>query len=358
MSLAGWERGGLLDREAALYHELKKRGFTIDFVTYGGPEDLALEPRLEGIKVLCNRWRLHHRLYRFFLPLLHAGSLRQAGVIKTNQTDGALVALRAARLWGKPLVARSGYPFSTNAARIFGEDSAQARRARAVERKVWSAAWRVVVTTRAMAEKVVQSVPAAGPRTFVIPNYVDTERFCPGPGDGGRKTDLIFVGRLSPEKNLRILVEAIRPLSCTLKIIGQGQPDPELGRGLADLGSRLEWLPMVPNGQLPGHLRSSRVFCLPSRFEGHPKALIEAMAAGLGVVGTDVPGIREVIQDGVTGLLSPAEPGAFGRAVQRLLADREYRAGLGRAARAFVMANYDLDRVAALEAELYREIEV
>ena len=357
MSLERWQRGGLLEREVPLYHKLRQRGLGIDFVTYGGPEDLALSHRIKGINVLCNRWRLHHRLYRLFLPLLHARSLRRATVLKSNQTDGAEIALRAARLWSKPLVARSGYPFSAFTSALGGSDSTWTGRARAIEDRVWSAAWRVVVTTQPMALEVARRIENGAAKTRIVPNYVESDRFRPGPERVTPESEIVFIGRLSIQKNLRTLLEAVRSLDCRLKVIGDGELGEELRQEFIDLQDRIEWIPRVPHAELPGHLQKALVFCLPSRFEGHPKALIEAMAAGLAVVGTDVPGIREVIQDGVTGLLSPAEPEALGRTIKKLLDDRELRTGLGRAAREFAMANFDLHRVVALEAEVYRDLE-
>jgi glycosyltransferase involved in cell wall biosynthesis len=209
-----------------------------------------------------------------------------------------------------------------------------------------------------MAEEVARRVENGSAKTRLVPNYVDTDRFRPGREEARPEFELIYIGRLSAQKNLKVLLEAIRPLDCRLKMIGDGELGEELKRDFQDLRGRVEWIPRVANDELPGHLRKASIFCLPSRFEGHPKALIEAMAAGLGVVGADVPGIREVIQDGVTGLLSPAEPWAFGQAIQRLLDDQGLRDGLGRAARDFAVANYNLDRVADLEAEIYRDLEV
>ena len=179
VSLQAWAQVGMFDREVALYRQLQKHGFKVSFVTYGTAKDLKFSDQLSGINILCNRWRLPQAIYEKFLPFLHASCLRQSDIIKTNQTDGAEVALRAARIWGKPLVARCGYMWSEFVARQQGVNSVAALYAQKVEASVFSAAHRVVVTSPAMAARLVKRMSKITSRVEVIPNYVDTDRFRP-----------------------------------------------------------------------------------------------------------------------------------------------------------------------------------
>lgn len=83
---------------------------------------------------------------------------------------------------------------------------------------------------------------------------------------------------------------------------------------------------------MPALLAAADAAVLPSRLEGVPLALLEAMAAGLPVVATRVGGVTEAVEDGVTGLLvAPRDPGALGLAVGEVLAERAWSRGLGRA---------------------------
>ena len=85
---------------------------------------------------------------------------------------------------------------------------------------------------------------------------------------------------------------------------------------------------------LPQRLAATQIFVLSTRWEGMPLALVEAMAAGCACVGTDVLGVREVIEHGRTGQLVPPEDApALAAALQRLLQDVSFPAQLGRAAR-------------------------
>lgn len=115
MSLEGWRRAGILDRELALYREIGRRLERIRFVTYGGAEDVRLAASLGAIEVLPNRWGLSSNLYSVLAPWLHRGAIRRASVLKTNQLNGAWGAVLAKRWLGTPLVVRCGFLWSLNA---------------------------------------------------------------------------------------------------------------------------------------------------------------------------------------------------------------------------------------------------
>jgi len=93
-----------------------------------------------------------------------------------------------------------------------------------------------------------------------------------------------------------------------------------------------------------------------SRYEGHPKSLLEAMSCGAAVLGADSPGIREQIIHGETGWLVKIDAESIRSGIQHLLANQALRVTLGRNARNFVQENYALDRIVSMEYALYREI--
>ena len=130
----------MLEREIAIYRRLQKHDVEVSFVTYGDERDLLYSDRIPGIRILCNRWRLPPKVYALLLPLLHGSAFRRSSLMKTNQTNGADVALRTVRLWRKPLISRCGYMWSFSAANRHGPGSAIARKALRTEAKVFDAA--------------------------------------------------------------------------------------------------------------------------------------------------------------------------------------------------------------------------
>src|SRR5262245_33930696 len=123
VSLQSWDKAGMLEREVALYRRLQSSGVCVTFVTYGDYRDRDYAKRLPGITILCNRWNLNLKRYMQRVHLIHGLPLMRANVIKSNQMPGADLALRAAKFWRKPLVARCGYLYGLDTLRREGEDS-------------------------------------------------------------------------------------------------------------------------------------------------------------------------------------------------------------------------------------------
>jgi glycosyltransferase involved in cell wall biosynthesis len=167
----------------------------------------------------------------------------------------------------------------------------------------------------------------------IIPNPIDdvpVRRTVP-------QGDLLWmaVARLSPEKGIDLLLQgwaaSKQGKSSRLRILGDGPSRAELEAQAVSLGiaDRVEFAGFVSEKAL--HWAQASAFVLPSRFEGFPNALCEAMAAGLACVSFDCPsGPAELIRDGENGILVPPEDiSALAAAMDRVAADREFRERLG-----------------------------
>jgi glycosyltransferase involved in cell wall biosynthesis len=354
VSLLQWERQGIFEREVALLRGLRQRLAGLVLVTYGGHEERAFAGRLPGIDILPNRWRLPPRLYARLAPWLHAAPLAGATVLRTNQMKGVEAALAAKRHTGASLIVRCGYLWSLAAAQFKGGWRGQLNHAEALraEGLGFAEADAVVLTTEAMKRHVATNYATPPSRIWVIPNYVLDGFFDQAPQAGPAK--IVFVGRLEPDKNPAMVLEAARGLGVEVLFIGQGSLGAALARQAAQSGVTARFVACVPHLELPGYLAGS-LFILPSPREGHPKTLIEAMAAGAAVIGSDAPGIREVIQPEITGLLAHDATG-LREAAGRLLADSALRARLGRAAREFAREHYSFPRALAVETSLVAEL--
>lgn len=343
MSLEGWHRAGILERELALYRGLSRDLDRLAFVTYGGADDRRFVADMPGLDVLSNPWRLPANLYSVVAPLVHRRYLRAASVFRTNQINGAWSAVVARTLFRRPLVVRCGFLWADNVARATRNPLRRAV-SRWLERRAFRAADRIVVASEPHARSIATRYGIDAGRITVIPNYVDTSRFRPLPGATRENGRVVFVGRLEPEKNVSALLEAVQPLpGIRLTIAGDGSLRSRLEREARDLGVEAEFLGRVEHDDLPALLNRSQVFVLPSRYEGSPKALIEAMACGVPVVGTRVPGIEDVIVDRRDGLLAGPSAVEIRACLAELLGNAGLRQQLGAAGVQYVAERCSLN---------------
>ena len=356
VSLQTWSELGLLNREISLYRSLRPYMRSINFVTYGNAGDLRFAKQAGDISIICNRWGFKEGWYRYLLTRFYPLMWRGCTVVKSNQIRGAEVALEVSRRFGNKFIARCGYLHSDFMERSHGEDSSEAREARALEQKVFTGADRVVVTTPMMRSSVIERYQLPEEQVAVIPNYVDTDLFSPKHANHRSKRQICFVGRLEIQKNLFSLLKAIKDLEVELLVVGSGALGEKLQEEVSKNGFPVRFLGNIAHQQLPEILNSVAMYVIPSHYEGHPKALLEAMACGLPVVGTDVPGIRELIRHGETGYLCGTSPGEIRDAIKVVLDREDLRTLMGSNARNFVVEHFRLKRIVEMELILLQDM--
>ncbi len=281
----------------------------------------------------------------------HAIDFRRCRALRVFQITGVIPALLAKRRFGIPYITTYGF--------WYGQLSVPGPKRlvkAAVERLGLRHAAVVIATTpelRARAARV-------APRVELIPNGVDLRLFRPMSGDGVRGRRILYVGRLSPEKNLRTVVEATAYVGAhtTLTVVGSGPLHADLEAQAKAQGVPVDFLGVVEQAKLPAIYASADVFVLASFTEGHPKVLLEAMACGIPCVASNCAGNRSLITDGETGLLfDPHSPRQLAERLRLVLGDKPLAARLAEAAREMVAERYDLSAMVAREIEVVRSIE-
>ena len=200
----------------------------------------------------------------------------------------------------------------------------------------------------------------------IIPNGVDVDAYRnarPFPEYRDGKLNILFTGRLEPRKGATYLMRAYAALKkrqpdTRLIIVGVGPQLGELRRFVRDrrVGDVL-FAGRVSDADKARFFRTADVFCAPSTGqESFGIVLLEAMAAGLPVVASDIHGYKKVVQRNVSGLLvEPRDAVALEAALERLLHDAELRASLG-AAGARRAPEFDWSHVTAQLVELYEKV--
>jgi glycosyltransferase involved in cell wall biosynthesis len=176
---------------------------------------------------------------------------------------------------------------------------------------------------------------------------------------------MAFVGRLLKDKGVETLLAAhrlLRARGVPVELLIAGEPDPDNPVSLNR--SETEALRHEPGVDWPGYVkeisliwRRASIAVLPSRREGLPKSLLEAAAYGRALVATDVPGCREIVIAGKTGLLvSPDEPEALAGAIEQLIQDPVLRNRLAAQARCLVEDRFSSTAVGTIIVELYARL--
>jgi phosphatidylinositol alpha-mannosyltransferase len=227
------------------------------------------------------------------------------------------------------------------------------------------------VVSRRIAVRVAVSEAAAGfigrrlgGEFRVVPNGVDVERFggaSPAPGlPPGRR--LLWVGRLDPQKGFRMAVRAFGRLAAELPdlhliVAGDGRDRDAVGSLPPEVRGRVVMLGTVPHELLPPYHAAADAFVAPALGqESFGMVLVEAMAAGVPVVASDIAGYREVVRDGEDGLLvPPGDPAALAAGVRRVLDDPALASRLRATGRARA-ERYSWDRVTDEIESIYREL--
>ena len=353
VSLKTWHDIGMIDREVAIYNELSKHFRHIYFLTYGDDDDRRFKSYLaHNITVIPKKYISNSLLYSFMLPIIHRKILKNVDILKTNQMFGAWSAALTKLIYRNKLVVRTGYMWSVNFANEYPE-SRKRLLIKNVERFAYKIADAAITTSESNFNYVEQNYH---PRSHIlIPNYVETDVFKPLNGTKNRGS-ICFIGSLYRAKNPLALLEALKGLPYGIDIIGTGPQSSQLQEVARSSGVKANFLGNVPNHELPEILNQHELFVLPSLWEGMPKTLLEAMACGLPVIGTNVTGIREVIEDGENGILCDTDSDSIRQAITRLMGDEGLKKRLGENARKTIEQRFSLEKLVDKELELYARL--
>jgi glycosyltransferase involved in cell wall biosynthesis len=209
-------------------------------------------------------------------------------------------------------------------------------------------------------------------RIVYLQGSVDTEKFRPAPEQCPERErperTVICVARLGYAKGVDVLLHAWKrmmstssewqtPLKPRLRLAGDGELRPQLERIVAELNIQDSVEFLGSRSDIVDLLQQSWGFVLPSRCEGMPNALLEAMACGLPCIATRVSGSEDIIVDGLNGILiEPEQPAQMAHALRCLIEDTKLAQRLGREGRATMVREYQLIHIVQRSLDLYRRL--
>jgi len=307
---------------------------------------------------------------RAFVQLVRLMRRERYEVVHTYNATPGLLGRLAARASGVPIILHH------QAGWTVGQESPVLKRVffTSLEYLGGLAGTRSICVSRAEAVQGRRLHTAPVSRLVTICNGIDPQPFLSLDGRAARESSLSRLGiggdalvigsssRLAPDKDIESLILSLGHLSqllpdapTVLLIAGQGPERWRLEALACSLGmaDRVRFLGF--QSDIPGFLSALDVFVIPSLREGLSISLLEAMAAAKPIVASSIPNNREVIEDGVTGLVVPtSNPLAIARAIARFATNPELARACAQAARQRVLDQYTLERTLDATWALYR----
>jgi glycosyltransferase involved in cell wall biosynthesis len=225
---------------------------------------------------------------------------------------------------------------------------------------------RYVAVSQAMADEMARDHVVPARKLRVVHNSVEAQAFNRAPDPALRtmltgaqdRAVVLTLARLVWRKGLGTLLDAAALVpDAVFAIAGEGDERSMLETRIRQLGLEGRVRILGQRDDIPALLASCDLFVLPSLFEGLPLSVLEAMAAGKPVIATAVPGTREAVSEGETGLLfPPGDAPALARAVTSILADRSLAARLGRAGQVRVRQEFSAEMMTRQVEAVYGEV--
>ena len=359
--------GGVESHVRSLSRELARRGHEVTVVTSQHDRTLSAEETVDGFRVV----RVRPRFIFMQTPITPRmrGSLRalSADVVHAHSPPplashyaGAVASER-----GIPYVVT--YHCDVELPSAFGSVVESIYR-RSLGADTLRNANQVIVTTRTYAATS-RAIWRYNPS--VIPNAVDHRRFRPDVDGSGVRSKLrippevpivLLVGRIVPHKGVEHFVEAARYVPDARFLVAGGGSSLDAMKRLAlsmGVADRVRFLGRISDDRLPEVYAACDVFVLPSvsRLEAFGIVALEAMSTGKPVIVADIPGVREMIEDGRDGLLAdPVNPRDLAEKIRRLLSDPKARRTMGARGREKVLESFSIERVTDRIEAVYRAI--
>jgi glycosyltransferase involved in cell wall biosynthesis len=226
-------------------------------------------------------------------------------------------------------------------------------------RLVWRGAEAVVANSEGLKTLAEDFAPRVDIR--VIPNGVDVDKYHPVERFWNA-AHLLFTGRLVYQKGLDLLLEALSDLgdlTWRLTIVGDGPELVPLMEQAQSLGleERVDFVGWKSRRALNAYYQQANLFVFPSRHEGMPNALLEAMSSGLPAIATDIAGNQELVVDGKNGFLVPSgDVDALKKALRTLISQQTLRTEMGRAARQHILDSYSWQATAQAYLNLLKQV--
>ena len=328
-SLSTWNESGTLERELKLFNELKNQK-NVNFIifTYGNEKDynfhnfsfdFELVPIYSLIKYRKNSFLRY--LSSFFIPLKLKTHIKKIDILHQNQLMGSWVTILCSLLYKKPLYIRTGYDMYTFA--IYEN------------KKKYIIKLYKLLTSLALKYASLYTVTSKSDFNFLTSNFlfdynklVLRKNWVKASSKNSLSTfsnRVLSVGRLCYQKNYEYLLSEFKNTNeiIQLDIVGAGENLEILENMAKNFNVKVNFLKKMDNSSLLDLYKEYKFYISPSRFEGNPKTVLEAMSSGCVVLVSNIPNHTEIVSNQINGILFDLVPGSLKSEFDKLFANQE-----------------------------------
>lgn len=299
VALKDWFEKGFLDREINYYENLSLRsGINITFLTYGDDLDFNYLPsnsKINVIPIFSKKKRSKYKIINFFRSISYLiqnkDLFAKYDLFKTNQNYGSWLGVLLKIIHKKKLISRGGYDLFHFS--ILKKNPIKILISYLVCLFIYKNSDLIFVPTL-FYKTFIKKYFFIKNNVFLIPNYIDTNVFTPTISNKSLKK-ILFVGRLVKQKNIINILKAFSNTDFSIDILGSGPEKKKIINYIKRKKVKVNFLKNIPNSKMPDLYNQYHFFILFSLYEGNPKTLLEAMSCGLCVIGSNSPGINNVI---------------------------------------------------------------
>ncbi len=362
VSLKNWLESGLLDREIEIYEKISQGSdIRFTFITYGSEDDLEIINDNNSIhvlpigKYLNSSNRVFYFLKSLIVPFKIKNKLNNIDLIKTNQLMGSWVAIILKFIIKKPLIVRTGYDlleFSIKENKSFIKKTFYY----ILTYKSLLFCDKYFVSSNIDVENIKKRFKFINDNKLELrPNWVNIKKVNKEFNDrNGHK--LLTIGRLEKQKNYISLIQSLEKTNLELDIVGDGSLKDEIKDAAEKHNVKINFLGVIKNKEILELIENYKYFILYSKYEGHPKSLIEAMSKGCIALVLKNKNIEEIIDHQKNGIIIKDENESIVKWLEHFKNNKNEALNISLEAQNFVASKFSLDNYIVGEINDYKEL--
>ena len=359
LSLLDWKRSKIFHREIHLFS--KRNNINFKFISYGELDEKKFLKEFKNLEVYnIKKLKFKNQLIsRFIQPiysLIFDNKLRNitknCDLLISNQMDGALLPSFLSYFYKKKFILRTGYSLS-----FFRKKSRKLNFLKKIFLYLYEllsiyASYKYTISSKFEYEIIKKEFPYFLKKTFIVPNYIDTQLFKPN-SNKSKDLKLISIGRLEHQKNPYDLILISKLTKLPLTIVGDGELKPLLLDFIKKINAPVKIISNITNSKLPMLLNQNTIYVSTSLYEGCPKTILEALSCGLLTIAYSAPGVDEIISNQKNGFLTRQSPYSVVNVIMKIQKNKFPIENIRKKARQFVIKNYSIKKIMKLQNEVY-----